>query len=273
MTLTGAERVLFDFIQQQAELEQSFDREGTTAWVHRSVYALLLAHGQWCTPAVLPPGVDPLRERYCYRNAQRTELAHPALIYTEGWALAATATAPIPLPHAWCTTVDGDVVDPTWAGLGGGIAYFGIPLADPAPPRRRRPRCAGRSRDSPSAAAQRAVPWGSGRRGWQAWECACLSSTNGQSGPSPRHVRTETMATPILTQRGSFAAVLLQLAGRRRRAILTLAADAGHGRDVDLARRHPVRESPSWPRPAVASSGFGTSGRARRGSVGFADGL
>ncbi|MGW3228735.1 hypothetical protein [Kitasatospora sp. NPDC001095] len=132
MTLTGAERVLFDFIQQQAELEQSFDREGTTAWVHRSVYALLLAHGQWCTSAVLPPGVDPLRERYCYRNAQRTELAHPALIYTEGWALAATATAPIPLPHAWCTTVDGDVVDPTWAGLGGGIAYFGIPLADPA---------------------------------------------------------------------------------------------------------------------------------------------
>jgi len=44
-------------------------------------------------------------------------------IYTEGYA--ATELLPIPFEHAWITTLDGKVIDPTWEP-GHGISYFGI---------------------------------------------------------------------------------------------------------------------------------------------------
>ncbi|MFF2746404.1 hypothetical protein ACFVVA_12750 [Kitasatospora sp. NPDC058048] len=46
MMLIRAEQVPIAFMRQQAELELSSDRAGTTSRTHRSAYGLLLAHGQ-----------------------------------------------------------------------------------------------------------------------------------------------------------------------------------------------------------------------------------
>lgn len=127
--VTSPEQVLLGYLQQHAELELSYDRAGTGSWVHRTVYSLLLGHGQWHVPAPLPGHVDPLPERACFVNAQRTELVCPSLTYAEGWAIAGAET--VPAQHAWCVTDEGVVVDPTWVRFGGRRVYFGIVLADP----------------------------------------------------------------------------------------------------------------------------------------------
>ncbi|MFE2723925.1 hypothetical protein [Kitasatospora sp. NPDC059327] len=127
---TPAEQVLLDYLHTLTEIEKLNYGPETADWAHRSVPALLLAHGRWFTPAPLPIGMAPLPERQCFANAARTERAHPPLIYTEGLAL--PADSPVPTAHAWCSTPDGHALDPTWSELGG-TAYLGIPLATSSP--------------------------------------------------------------------------------------------------------------------------------------------
>ncbi|MEU2354333.1 hypothetical protein ABZ599_15425 [Streptomyces misionensis] len=92
----------------------------------------MAAHGRWFTPAALPAGVQALPERQCFANAAATEQEHPHLACTEGFAVA--DGSPVPTAHAWCTDVNGDVIDPTWSDLGGS-AYLGIVLPPALRPR------------------------------------------------------------------------------------------------------------------------------------------
>lgn len=63
------------------------------------------------------------QDRQCYTNALRLAERRPPLRYCEGWAVAAEFPA-LRIPHAWCVTRAGYVVDPTWATPG--LAYFGV---------------------------------------------------------------------------------------------------------------------------------------------------
>lgn len=128
--LSTAEQLLVDLLRQyeQIERDRGYDRSG---WAFHSVFHLLLKSGRLFTPAPRPPDVPKLPDRWCYANATQTAHAHPdrGLMYAEGYSMI-NAGAAIPLPHAWCVTPEGTVIDPTWHD-NDGIAYYGIAVADP----------------------------------------------------------------------------------------------------------------------------------------------
>ncbi|MGW4694037.1 hypothetical protein ACWEO1_16780 [Kitasatospora cineracea] len=132
--LSAAQERLLQQLHQHGALERS-RIDPRPGWVHHSAFEVVLAHGRWCAPAPLPDDVEPLPERECFANAALTERRHRELVYTEGYAL--VEGLPMVFAHAWCTTADGRVVDPTWADLPG-TAYLGIPLTHfvprPVPP-------------------------------------------------------------------------------------------------------------------------------------------
>lgn len=65
--------------------------------------------------------------RQCYKNSTILAELYPDLTYTEGYAF--TGTIPLCITHAWCTTEDGAVVDPTWSDLDlSKASYYGIPM-------------------------------------------------------------------------------------------------------------------------------------------------
>ncbi|MCZ1011917.1 hypothetical protein [Streptomyces lydicus] len=123
--MSPAEQALLNWLGEHIALQSSLDYDGTAGWKHHSVYELVAAHGRWFTPAALPAQIRPLPIRDCAANAAATEREHPHLAYTEGFTV--SADSPVPVAHAWCTDVDGRVVDPTWTALGDS-AYLGIVL-------------------------------------------------------------------------------------------------------------------------------------------------
>ncbi|WP_159401690.1 hypothetical protein [Streptomyces sp. NRRL F-5053] len=128
---SSSEQVLVDWLKSHLALESQLGHDGTTGWTHRSVYSLVSAHGRWCTPASLPPGVQAGDWRQCFANAAATEREHPHFAYTEGFAIGSN---PVPTAHAWCTDANGHVIDPTWSDPGGN-AYLGIVLPPSLRPR------------------------------------------------------------------------------------------------------------------------------------------
>jgi len=102
-------------------------------WAFGSVYHLLEAHGAFFTAAPRPPDVPKLSDRWCYGNAAATAstYAGAGLVYAEGFAAPNAGGQVVPLPHGWCVTAGGLVVDPTWDYYPD-TAYFGIVLRDPA---------------------------------------------------------------------------------------------------------------------------------------------
>jgi hypothetical protein len=66
--------------------------------------------------------------KQCFSNCAKAVMKNPErLIYCEGFA-----SGIIPVNHAWCLTLDGQVIDPTWDGRKDikreGTEYFGIPF-------------------------------------------------------------------------------------------------------------------------------------------------
>lgn len=60
----------------------------------------------------------------CYKNAGLAAMADPDLVYVEGFIL----FLGVLLEHAWASTPDGDVRDPTLADAEGVDEYFGVPV-------------------------------------------------------------------------------------------------------------------------------------------------
>ncbi|MFD3549322.1 hypothetical protein ACFWUW_27575 [Streptomyces sp. NPDC058655] len=109
-------------------------------WAYPSVYHLLLDAGRFFTPAPLPQTVVRGPERECFANAAALVREHgmpSGLTYCEGYASTPIAgTDGFPTMHAWASTTQGAVVDPTWPRPG--TAYLGIPITNPTawpPPR------------------------------------------------------------------------------------------------------------------------------------------
>ncbi|MBO2462667.1 hypothetical protein [Actinomadura violacea] len=90
-----------------------------------SLFDLILEQGQWNRPALFPEQSAHLRGRpgRCFDNAARLARL-TGLRYTEAFTLPDVAL--VPLPHAWCITDDGTVVDPTWPTPG--LAYLSVSL-------------------------------------------------------------------------------------------------------------------------------------------------
>lgn len=85
----------------------------------------VLKNGRAWKPAPLPSTVDKGEPGLCFMNAAKLAMDSSGLIYCEGYGLSL-----IPVPHAWCVDLEGNVVDPTWANLDfdQGREYFGIAI-------------------------------------------------------------------------------------------------------------------------------------------------
>lgn len=72
-------------------------------------------------------------DRLCYGNAASTAATYvtEGLVYAEGFATVTAGAQLFPLPHGWCVTPGGAVVDPTW-DFDPDTTYFGIAFTDPA---------------------------------------------------------------------------------------------------------------------------------------------
>lgn len=76
--------------------------------------------------APLPEGVEHGRMKECFRNAANLALGfyRNEYIYCEGYAISI-----IPVMHAWCVDLQGNVIDPTWNnGTAVGSEYYGIAI-------------------------------------------------------------------------------------------------------------------------------------------------
>lgn len=102
-------------------------------WAYTSVYHLLLDAGRFFTPTPLPQTMVRGPERECFANAVALVREHQTssgLMYCEGYASAPlTGTDGFPTMHAWASTPDAAVLDPTWPQPG--TAYLGIPITAP----------------------------------------------------------------------------------------------------------------------------------------------
>lgn len=101
--------------------------ELTLNWPYRSYQELVLKHGEVRSA---PPQTDEFLEimepRQCYWNAYTTVMEYREYTYVEGYAQMMF----MPVQHAWLEDPDGQVIDPTWAGLEmakhGRATYAGI---------------------------------------------------------------------------------------------------------------------------------------------------
>lgn len=93
-------------------------------FVHSSYEEIVLEKGRFYEPSnePLPKGVRKGELKQCYLNTFRNMLPGK-YIYTEGYGM--VEGLPIPFEHAWLTTPDGKVIDPTWRD-NKPLAYFGI---------------------------------------------------------------------------------------------------------------------------------------------------
>jgi hypothetical protein len=85
-------------------------------WKYQTYYDLVLDLAAPMRRATfdLPDGYKTMQAKECYRNAGTLALEHPGtLLYCEGYA----QTFGLFIEHAWVETLDGTIIDPTWAGL------------------------------------------------------------------------------------------------------------------------------------------------------------
>lgn len=123
--LSPAEQTVLSFLRGCATIAEVYARPD--GWAFLSAYHLLDAHGEFFTAAPRPLEVPKLPDRLCYGNAASTAATYATegLVYAEGFATVTAGAQLFPLPHGWCVTPDGVVVDPTW-DFDPDTIYFGI---------------------------------------------------------------------------------------------------------------------------------------------------
>lgn len=91
--------------------------------VNSGWHSFVVDRGFYWPGNALPAAFKRKPARECFQNAGELALRFPdSLTYVEG-----LAHRMIPVPHAWCVTAEGQVVDPTWDNPEE-AAYFGIPI-------------------------------------------------------------------------------------------------------------------------------------------------
>ncbi len=122
------ERQLQDFVRQLSDLKKNAMGDQFEGFEFRSSEEMVLELGRFYQPPddeTLPMGCEIGVARECFSNAfKEAQVSEDnQLVYTEGIAM---TDIMFPTNHAWLTTKDGRVVDPTW--LDKGVAYYGIPM-------------------------------------------------------------------------------------------------------------------------------------------------
>lgn len=103
----------------------SGEKSPSDRWPHRlTPCSFVKRHGSWYEPAARPSGLPIGKPNRCFVNAFMLALEDSTLTYCEGYALASPDSAKA--LHAWVTTGDGNVIDPTWHDPG--VAYAGVPF-------------------------------------------------------------------------------------------------------------------------------------------------
>lgn len=91
---------------------------------HQEVFAWLRDEGQHFRGDILPQGVRRGKPRMCFNNCFSLLFGlGDGYHYAEGWAVPTVAL--VPIHHAWITTPDGGVIDPTWTDPDR-CAYYGV---------------------------------------------------------------------------------------------------------------------------------------------------
>lgn len=92
---------------------------------HRSMADFIIKFGQHFKPYIFPKKYNMGKQKQCYKNIFNLLVEDVKLIPVIGYAMSY-----IPLPHAWCVTENGNVIDPTWDydRYTWGKEYFGIPF-------------------------------------------------------------------------------------------------------------------------------------------------
>jgi len=86
---------------------------------HGSFPSQVLKHGRiWTIAEKQPSRMTP---KQCFENAYL--FSNESHIYCEGWAV--PSNIPLPIWHAWCLNLEGEVLELTWEAPG--LAYIGIP--------------------------------------------------------------------------------------------------------------------------------------------------
>ena len=113
-----------EYLEATAAMEQRQSIEGRH---YHGYHELVLKEGFAFELAPFPADMVGGLLGHCFSNAFNLSMRNPELAYCEGFAVSM-----IPVLHAWCVTLDGRVVDPTWTPSNEveGLAYFGVPLAD-----------------------------------------------------------------------------------------------------------------------------------------------
>ena len=95
-------------------------------WKYGGFEELVLNCGIAMDAKPLPRNIERGTPKQCYANCQRLAFRRKTLTYVEGYAVPALRT-PMPIPHAWLLTAEGEAIDPTLETPG--IIYLGVPLS------------------------------------------------------------------------------------------------------------------------------------------------
>jgi hypothetical protein len=123
---TQEEKSLKKFLSEMVQIRGNAPK-GIT---YNSIEDLILQEGEFFEPPKsgdeLPEGCKRGPAKECFSNAFQNRYKAEDLIYTEGYATSDVLEG-FGFLHAWLTTPDGKVIDPTWKP-GQGTAYFGVRL-------------------------------------------------------------------------------------------------------------------------------------------------
>lgn len=119
---------MLDTVKQYANLR----RPGMTKDEISSFDQIILDHGEFFDPPQagdeLPKWCEQGATKECYYNATMQIVVAPdGVFYTEGYAFT-DGIEGFPFQHAWLTTAEGKVIDPTWKP-GNGTVYYGVKLS------------------------------------------------------------------------------------------------------------------------------------------------
>ena len=109
------------WLEARVQVERTHWQGRSPATPYLSIEDFVLQHGREYNPAPYAEKVSSGEMGQCFKNAYQLLISDEKLRYAEGFAWDVDVL--LPLQHAWCVDVDGNVIDPTWDN---GESYYGV---------------------------------------------------------------------------------------------------------------------------------------------------
>lgn len=109
-----------DFLESQVYMIKHVAKVGQVTMAE-----FMLKHGVDFEWQELPSPFRYGQVKHCFENSMNLAIRHPELIYCEGYGAGI-----IPTHHAFCVTVEGEVIDATWTPdlMRGTKEFIGVPI-------------------------------------------------------------------------------------------------------------------------------------------------